>query len=354
MSGLKPSPALHSGKPAASAPQGLADRLELAAIAVDRTRMPMAVTDPRQPDNPIVLANQAFLDLTGYSADEVIGRNCRFLQGRDTSAQTIAEIRAAVAEQREFTLEILNYRKDGTEFWNELHVSPIHDDDGDLLYFFASQDDVTAFRKVQSLEATEHRLLLEVDHRARNVLAVVNGIVRLSRSDDAAQYAAAIQQRVKALAGAHTLLSEQGWQDVALDQIVRQQLDSLGSDRVTLGGGPVMVPALNVQAVALVIHELLFNATMHGALSTPTGRLDVQWRELPDSGGFELSWGEADGPKPATNPRSGFGTAMMRGMIERQLRGKVRRDWTETGLKLTLTIPGRRAAPAQPAPERGG
>jgi PAS domain-containing protein len=78
---LIPTAGLRSRPPPATAPQALIDRLELAAIALDRTRMPMVVTDPRQPSNPIVMANQAFLDLTGYSASEVLGRNCRFLQG---------------------------------------------------------------------------------------------------------------------------------------------------------------------------------------------------------------------------------------------------------------------------------
>jgi PAS domain S-box-containing protein len=337
---LEPSPSLHVEPPAAASPQGLADRLQLAAIAVERTRMPMVVTDPRQPDNPVVLANQAFLDLTGYGADEVIGRNCRFLQGEGASAASIAEIRAGLAEAREFTVEILNYRKDGSAFWNQLHVSPVHDDDGQLLYFFGSQDDVTEFRKVQSLEATEHRLLKEVDHRSRNVLSVVNGIVRLSRSDDAGLYATAIQQRVQALAGAHTLLADRGWQEVSLDSIVRQQMDLLASDRVVVEGADVMVSAMVVQPLALVLHELLINATMHGALSGPEGRLIVGWTGGDQYGGFELRWEEAGGPPPAANPRSGFGTVMMRGMIERQLRGQLVREWTDTGLVVTVTVPG--------------
>jgi PAS domain S-box-containing protein len=131
----------------------LSDRSELALIAVERTRMPMVVTDPRQDDNPIVLANPAFLRLSGYAAGEVIGRNCRFLQGKGTSIAAIAEIRAAVAEAREANVEILNYRKSGEWFWNQLYLSPVHDDDGRLIYWFASQLDVTRQRRVERLEA---------------------------------------------------------------------------------------------------------------------------------------------------------------------------------------------------------
>ena len=238
-----PSPELHGDHPAASSAQGRADRNELAAVAVERTRMPMVVTDPRQPDNPIVMANKAFLDLTGYSADEVIGRNCRFLQGEGTSPDAVAAIREALAEERDFEIEILNYRKDGSAFWNQLGLSPVHGDDGRLLYVFGSQIDVTEFRKVQTLEASEHRLLREVDHRARNVLAVVDGIVRLSRSDDATHYATSIQERVQVLAEAHTLLAERGWREVSLEEIIRQQIGPLDVGRLSLAGADLPVSA---------------------------------------------------------------------------------------------------------------
>lgn len=300
----------------------------------------MVVTDPRQADNPIVLANQAFLDLTGYGAEEVIGRNCRFLQGEGTSAAVVGKIRDAIADRTDATIEILNYKKDGSPFWNQLHVSAIHDDAGELLYFFASQDDVTEFHKVRILEATEHRLLKEVDHRARNVLAVVDGIVRLSRAEDATLYAAAIQQRVQALAAAHTLLSDQGWKEVALGRILQQQVDALALGRVRLAGPNVMVPALAVQPLALVIHELLFNATLHGALSIPSGMVSVRWAEAAQAGGFELTWVETNGPAPSQARRPGFGTMMMRGIIERQLRGAIRRDWSDNGLTVKIVVPG--------------
>ena len=152
--------------PAAATRQGMVDRKELSAFAFQRTRMPMVVSDARQPDYPIVLANDAFLALTGYDAEEVLGRNCRFLQGEATSKLAVAQIRAAVAQSTEAKIEILNYKKDGAPFWNQLHISPLRDETGNVAYYFASQVDVTDFRRIQTLEESEHRLLADSDEAA--------------------------------------------------------------------------------------------------------------------------------------------------------------------------------------------
>ncbi len=164
---FKPTNDLHGDNPSAASRQGFADRKELASFAFERTRMPMVVADARAPDQPIVLANWSFLELTGYSAEEVIGRNCRFLQGEGTSPLAIAAIPSAVLEERETTVEILNYKKDGSPFWNQLHTSPLRADDGTVDYIFASQVDITEHRRIERLEATEHRLLKEVDRACR-------------------------------------------------------------------------------------------------------------------------------------------------------------------------------------------
>jgi len=117
----------------------------------------------------------------------------------------------------------------------------VHDDNRKLLYFFASQIDVTDLRRVQTLEASEHRLLMEVDHRARNVLAVVNSIVRLSRADNAVRYADAIQRRVQVLAQAHGLLAEHGWKEVSLFEVMQGLLGHLDPRRAAFQGAPVMI-----------------------------------------------------------------------------------------------------------------
>ena len=136
--------------------------------AVRATRMPMLITDPRLPDNPVVFVNDAFCRLTGYARAEIIGRNCRFLQGDDSDPATVAQIRAAVAAVRSIEIDIRNYRKDGTPFWNRLLLAPVHDADGRLAYFFASQLDVTLEReRMEGLESSNAALLAELAGRFR-------------------------------------------------------------------------------------------------------------------------------------------------------------------------------------------
>jgi len=115
------------------------------AAAMRTTRMPMLITDPRQPDNPIVFVNDAFARLTGYTREETLGRNCRFLQGPGTNVDDIDRLRQAIADRVPVEVELLNYKKDGSIFWNRVLVSPVFDGD-DLTYFFASQLDVTRDR----------------------------------------------------------------------------------------------------------------------------------------------------------------------------------------------------------------
>jgi len=159
----------------------LSDRGSVFFAAVEMTRMPMILTDPRQADNPIAFANKAFLDLTGYEEDEILGRNCRFLQGPLTDRETVAEMRAAIAARESLSVEVLNYRRDGSPFWNAVFIGPVYDTTGELLFFFASQLDVTrrketerAYRQAQKMESIG-QLTAGLAHDFNNLLQVVNG-----------------------------------------------------------------------------------------------------------------------------------------------------------------------------------
>ena len=153
--------------------------------AIEKTRMPMIVTDPRKPDNPVVFANPAFLQMTGYELEEVVGNNCRFLQGPETDPATVAEMRQAIAERRDVALEILNYRKNGSTFWNALFVSPVFDANGELVYFFGSQLDVSrrrdaeeALGQAQKMEALG-QLTGGIAHDFNNLLQVMAGYLEM-------------------------------------------------------------------------------------------------------------------------------------------------------------------------------
>ena len=172
---------LHHWKQSTITEPGLTDRGGVFFAAVEMTRMPMILADPRQPDCPIAFANNAFLDLTGYEEAEVLGRNCRFLQGAATDPAAVKQLREAVNNHQAVSLEILNYRRDGSPFWNAVFMGPVFDEAGEILYFFASQLDVskrreseTSLRQAQKMEAIG-QLTAGLAHDFNNLLHVMNG-----------------------------------------------------------------------------------------------------------------------------------------------------------------------------------
>jgi PAS domain S-box-containing protein len=112
--------------------------------AVDSARNGVVITDPNRPDNPIIYSNPAFTEITGYSAEEILGHNCRFLQGDDRAQPALKELRDAIKEERAITVVLRNYKKSGGRFFNELTISPVRNDQGQLVSFVGIQNDITA------------------------------------------------------------------------------------------------------------------------------------------------------------------------------------------------------------------
>jgi PAS domain S-box-containing protein len=143
----------------------------LHSAAVETMNDGMAIVDVRKDDQPIVYVNPQFCTISGYSAAESLGRNCRFLQGPDSSPETARKIRVAIASGRDFDGELLNYRKDGTSFWNHLRLTPVHDEAGQLTHFVEIQADISEQRRAGALRK-KHRN--ELAHASR--VATMGGL----------------------------------------------------------------------------------------------------------------------------------------------------------------------------------
>lgn len=262
------------------------------AAAVRSTRMPMAITDPAQPDNPIVFVNEAFQLLTGYSREECIGKNCRFLQGDNTDPVAVAKVRKAVEAGDDIAIDLLNYRKDGSTFWNALYLSPVRGEDGAVQFFFASQLDVTervesqrriAGQKEQvdhevrlrtadleaSLEA-QSLLLHEVDHRVKNNLSVIGSLLRMQiRGAEEPVVRRALRstmERVDAMAAIHRRLYQAD--DVRYFELssfvvnlIQDAVNASAYNSLTLDSSVqrTVLPSEKATSAGLLINEVLLN-----------------------------------------------------------------------------------------------
>ena len=193
-------------------------------------------------------------------------------------------------------------------------------------------------------EAEKRQALLasEVDHRAMNVLTVVQSIVRLTRAKDIETYVAAVESRIRALAQAHVLLSRSRWQGAELERLAKDELapycgDANDCDKVVTLGPNVMLEPTTAQTVALVVHELVTNAAKYGALSTALGRVRLAWDVQPDR--IVMQWLESGGPAVEAPATTGFGTRVISAIIEGQLGGAAIFDWQRGGLQCMLSIP---------------
>ena len=315
--------------------------------AMGQTRMAICLSDPNRPDSPIVFANRAFIELTGYDEDDIVGRNCRFLQGPDTDPKAVAKIRTALEQEDVVVVELVNYRKNGEKFWNALHLGPIYDENGKLMYYFGSQWDVSDVHAARADEAHAKAMSRELSHRMKNMFSVIASIVNVTgRMEGQPDLARAINERVHALGRAYEpTLDDAQLGAIEVGQAVRSVLgayDPQGT-RINYLGNGLRAESNIVSLLGLVLHELGTNAMKYGALSQDEGRIDVNWsldQDRPD--GFEalkLDWCEYNPTKIKQKPDDGGTGLSIMEVLLRSADGQAHYDWHEDGLRAKIILP---------------
>jgi PAS domain S-box-containing protein len=249
----------------------------------------------------------------------------------------VRAFREATKEVNTLQTEFRVLRPNGEVRWCTGTAAASFDERGRLIWLSGVTADITDRKR-----AEERQILLaeEVDHRARNVVAVVQSIMRLTRADTIEDYIAALDGRIGALSNAHRLLAGSRWEGADLNRLVEEEFApyrAAGNERVSAQGPVVLLPPATAQTIALALHELATNAAKYGALSAATGRIELTW--LTEPGKLELVWAESGGPEITSPNRRGYGSRAIVAGIERQLGGFVNFDWQATGLRCTLRVP---------------
>ncbi|WP_458793040.1 HWE histidine kinase domain-containing protein [Yoonia sp. MH D7] len=265
------------------------------------------------------------------------------LQGPETTVDSVNAVRSAINEQRVETVEIINYRKDGTSFVNALQIGPILDNDGKLVFYFGSQLDVTekrnAERKARKLADDE------LIHRLRNIVNVMSVVIRMTAREegDAKALAAIVDERLRALSDAHfeTIGGSEG-QNLTFEKLAQTILAAYapkGTQQFHLNGLDFVLPGHLLSCVALSLHELATNSVKHGSLGAEKGLINVGWeiRKTDDSSKFIFQWSETGGPKVFT-PKRSSGSKLIQNLIA-AANGSIELHWEETGLVVKAEFP---------------
>lgn len=236
-----------------------------------------------------------------------------------------------------FQTEFRVRRPNGEVRWCTGTAAASFDEQDRLIWISGVTADITERKR-----AEERQILLaeEVDHRARNVVAVVQSIMRLTRANSIDEYIGALDGRIGALSNAHRLLAGSRWEGADLNRLVDEEFAPYragGKVRVSAHGPVVLLPPATAQTIALALHELATNAAKYGALSTDAGHVELTWQLEPNK--LELIWVETGGPLISPPSRRGYGSRAIVAGIERQLGGIVNFDWQPDGLHCTLSVP---------------
>jgi PAS domain S-box-containing protein len=251
------------------------------------------------------------------------------------------------ADPKPYAHEYRIRRRDGEVRWVETHGLAYFECKGRerrLVSFIGTAQDITKRKEHEEerkeREEKEHLLMREINHRAKNMLSVVNAMAHQTATKNPEDFVERFSERIQALSANQDLLVRNEWNGVEIEDLVGAQLAhfaSLIGSRITLHGPRLRLSAASAQAIGLALHELATNAGKYGALSTDKGRIDIRWESNGET--LTMSWTESDGPPVSVPERQGFGTIVMKAMAERSVDGTADLDYAPSGLTWRLICP---------------
>jgi PAS domain S-box-containing protein len=304
--------------------------------------LPISLFDDRE---QILAISQSWLEQSGYLREELARLEDWMIRAYGERSDDVLErlrrviIISAKPEVR--SAELMIRTKDGRQrLWSFVSSALATQSDGRRLFVCVAQD-VTDQKAHQE---QIHLLMCEINHRAKNMLSLVQAIARQTAAPEPEEFIEHFTERIQALAANQDLLVRNEWQGVDVEDLVRAQLAhfaDLVETRITAHGPPLRLNAAAAQAIGLAIHELSTNAGKYGALSVDTGHVDVCWSL--DGDVFTMSWTEFDGPPVSPPERCGFGSTVITSMVKQTVNGEVRLDYVPSGVVWHLTSPAANA-----------
>ena len=313
-------------------------------VAAEKTRMAMVFTDAHAPGHPIIFANAAFLKLIGYDREEVLGKSLRALMVKHIGEDTLALLNKAFAGDQGREPEIHYRRKDGSEFWASVFVSPVCNESGAVVQHFVSLVDLTPHRQDN---ARNKMLIDELNHRVKNTLSTVQSIITQALRQPAEPDAIreAIESRILALSRSHDLLTSSKWESVGLHDLVEAAMQPFEvvagrAERFTIAGANVRLPPKTTLSLSIALHELATNAVKYGAFSNDAGTVAIDWAVTPGAKArrLVLCWRERCGPPVKSPTHAGFGSWVIERGLPHELGGKVSLDYLPGGVECTIDI----------------
>ncbi|MDE8653308.1 PAS domain S-box protein [Novosphingobium album (ex Liu et al. 2023)] len=289
----------------------------------------------------VVWYNKRWFDYTGTTLEAMQGWGWKAVHHPDHVDRVVAKLQHSWDTGEDWEDSFPLRGADGNYRWFLSRAVPIRDEAGEILWWFGTNTDVTAMREA---EQRIELLLQEVNHRSKNLLAIVQSLARRGDADNA-DFVERLEQRIQALAANQDVLVSRAWASVPVGEMIRAQLrfTGEGSQQVTLDGPDVLLSPGSAEALAMAIHEMATNAMKYGALSVPTGRVEIAWNITDDDRGdgagarFHIAWRETGGPVVTEPTRKGFGSRIIVDVPRVKLTAQVTVAYPPEGFRWTLS-----------------